>query len=107
MLEDDVPDEEDDGQRRRKRPEKVPAKENLEHAGYDQVHPLKVILHIYDDKALDLRPVKLVSLKFEYMLKVNVVCVGLGTEGSNKGPHNDILSKLFPDDTGLELPHQV
>ncbi|XP_031391143.1 THO complex subunit 5A [Punica granatum] len=103
-LEDDVPDEEDDGQRRRKRPKKVPSKENLEHAGYYQVHPLKVILHIYDDETSDPKPVKLVTLKFEYMLKLNVVCVGI--EAANEGPQDNILCNLFPDDTGLELPHQ-
>jgi THO complex subunit 5 len=38
-------------------------------------------------------------------VKLNIVCVGI--EGSNDGPDNDILCNLFPNDTGLELPHQV
>lgn len=104
-LEDDAPDEEDDGQRRRKRPKKVPGKESLDPAGIYQAHPLKLILHIHDDEASDPKSMKLITLKFEYLLKLNVVSVGI--EGSNEGPKNNILCNLFPDDTGLELPHQV
>jgi hypothetical protein len=48
---------------------------------------------------------KLLTLKFEYFLKLNVVCVGV--EGSLEGPENNILCNLFPSDTGTELPHQV
>ncbi|KAE8659112.1 Abscisic acid responsive elements-binding factor 2 isoform 1 [Hibiscus syriacus] len=66
-LEDDVPDEEDDGQRRRKRPKRVPCEEAIDQAGVYQVHPLK---------------------------------------GSTEGPEYNILCNLFPDDTGLDLPHQ-
>ncbi|KAL6954950.1 hypothetical protein U1Q18_044272, partial [Sarracenia purpurea var. burkii] len=103
-LEDDAPEEEDDGQRRRKRPKKVPSKENIDQTGIYQAHPLKIILHIHNDNASDPRSAKLVTLKFEYLLKLNVVCVGI--EGSNEGPENNILCNLFPDDAGLELPHQ-
>ncbi|KAK3028288.1 hypothetical protein RJ639_037465 [Escallonia herrerae] len=103
-LDDDVPDEEDDGQRRRKRPKKVPSKESLDPAGIYQSHPLKILLHIHDDEASDLKSAKLITLKFEYLLKLNIVCVGV--EGSNEGPENNILCNLFPDDSGLELPHQ-
>ena len=101
-MDDDGGDEEDDGQRRRKRTRKIPAKDNLDQAG---VHPLKVMLHVYDDEVPDPKSAKLVTLKFEYLLKLNVVCVGI--EGSHDGPENNILCNLFPDDTGLELPHQV
>lgn len=101
-LEDDVPDEEDDGQRRRKRPKKAPSKDGLDHAGVYQVHPLKVILQIYDDEVSDPKSAKLITLKFEYLLKLNFVSVGI--EGSSEGPENNILCNLFPDDTGLELP---
>ncbi|KAI3908583.1 hypothetical protein MKX01_025577 [Papaver californicum] len=103
-LDEDAPDEEDDGQRRRKRPKKVPGKENLDQAGIYQSHPLKVILHIYDDEDSNVKPAKLASLRFEYLHKLNVVCVGV--EGSHEGPENNILCNLFPDDTGTELPHQ-
>ncbi|KAK9271227.1 hypothetical protein L1049_026817 [Liquidambar formosana] len=103
-LEDDAPDEEDDGQRRRKRPKKVPSKDSIEQAGVYQVHPLKIILHVYDDEVSDPKSTKLISLKFEYLLKLNVVCVGI--EGSHEGLENNILCNLFPDDTGLELPLQ-
>lgn len=103
-LEDDVPDEEDDGQRRRKRPKKALGKESLDQSGIYQCHPLLVILHIYDDEVSDSKPAKLVTLKFEYLLKLNVVCVGV--EGSHAGPESNILCNMFPDDTGLELPHQ-
>lgn len=104
-MEDDAPEEEDDGQRRRKRPKKVPSKENLDQTGIYQTHPLKIILHIHNDNVSDPKTAKLITLKFEYLLKLNVVCVGI--EGSNEGPDNNILCNLFPDDTGLELPHQV
>ncbi|KAF8410071.1 hypothetical protein HHK36_002593 [Tetracentron sinense] len=103
-LEDDAQDEEDDGQRRRKRPKKVPGKENLDQAGIYQVHPLKIILHIYDDEVSDPKPVKFVTLRFEYLLRLSVVCVGI--EGSHEGPENNFLCNLFPNDTGIELPHQ-
>ncbi|KAL4334587.1 hypothetical protein GQ457_07G025480 [Hibiscus cannabinus] len=103
-FEDDLPDEEDDGQRRRKRPKRVPSKEAIDQAGVYQVHPLKIILQIYDDEASDPGSIKLTTLKFEYLLKLNVVCVGI--EGSTEGPEYNILCNLFPDDTGLDLPHQ-
>ncbi|BFG18387.1 hypothetical protein CerSpe_046610 [Prunus speciosa] len=103
-LEDDAPDEEDDGQRRRKRPKRVPVKQNLEQSGVYQVHPLKIVLHIHDDEASDPKSSKLMTLKFEYLLKLNVVCVGI--DGSHEAAENNILCNLFPDDTGLELPHQ-
>lgn len=104
-MEDDVPDEEDDGQRRRKRPKKAPSKDNVDQVGIYQTHPFKVLLHIYDDEASDSNPTKLISLKFEYMTKLNVVCVGV--EGPQEMSGNNILCNLFPDDTGLEIPHQV
>ncbi|KAI5656191.1 hypothetical protein M9H77_24984 [Catharanthus roseus] len=103
-LEDDVPDEEDEGQRRRKRPKKAPSKDNAEQAGTYQTHPLKILLHIHDDEASDSNPTKLISLKFEYLIKLHVVCVGI--EGSPEVSENSILCNLFPDDTGLEIPHQ-
>ncbi|PIA56480.1 hypothetical protein AQUCO_00700661v1 [Aquilegia coerulea] len=103
-LEEEVPDEEDDGQRRRKRPKKVPAKESLDQLGIYQSHPLHVILHIYDDEVSESKPAKLITLKFEYLLKFNVVCVGI--DGYHDGPENNILCNLFPDDNGIDLPHQ-
>ncbi|KAA8537758.1 hypothetical protein F0562_027662 [Nyssa sinensis] len=53
-LEDNAP-EEDGGQRWRKRPKKVAAKENIDQAGLYQAHPLKIILHIHDDEVSDPR----------------------------------------------------
>lgn len=104
-LEDDGPDDDDDGQRRRKRPKKVTSKEGSDKAGLYQVHPLKIVLHVYDDETSDTKPLKLVVLKFEYFLKLNVVCVG--AEGSPDAPEKNIFCNLFPDDAGLEPPHQV
>ncbi|GAU42192.1 hypothetical protein TSUD_305370 [Trifolium subterraneum] len=103
-LEDDVHDDEEDGQRRRKRPRRVEVKENHDQGGLFKSHPLKIIIHVYEDESSDPKPAKLITLKFEYMVKLNIVCVGI--EGSNDGPDNDILCNLFPNDTGLELPHQ-
>ncbi|KAK7310850.1 hypothetical protein RJT34_08611 [Clitoria ternatea] len=103
-LEDDIPDEEEDGQRRRKRPRRVPVKESVDQGGICQVHPLKIIIHVNEDETSGPKSAKLITLRFEYYVKLNVVCVGI--EGSNDGPENDILCNLFPNDTGLELPHQ-
>ncbi|CAM8945710.1 unnamed protein product [Rhodiola kirilowii] len=102
-LEDDAIDDEDDSQRRRKRPKKaISGKDGLDEDKLYQAHPLKIILHVYDDEESESTHVKLLTLKFEYLLKLNVVCVGL--EGSDEGPENSILCNLFPDDAGVELP---
>lgn len=103
-IDDDVPDDEDDGQRRRKRPKKVAGRENAELTGVYQAHPLRILLHVHDDEVSDPRAARLISLKFEYLFKLNVVCVGV--EASNEAPENNILCNLFPNDDGLELPHQ-
>ncbi|CAH2035784.1 unnamed protein product [Thlaspi arvense] len=85
----------DDGKRQRKRLKK----EISDDAGLYRVHPLEIVLHVYDDETQDPKSHKLVVLKFEYLLKLNVVSVG--TEES----HN-VLCNLFSDDAGLEPPHQ-
>lgn len=87
----------DDGKRQRKRPKK----ETSDEAGLYRVHPLKLVLHIYDDETPDPKSHKLVMLTFEYLLKLNLVCVGI------EESQEDILCDLFPDDAGLEPPHQV
>ena len=102
-LEDD--EHEEDGQRLSKRPRRVQDKENLDQAGIFQVHPLQIALHVYDNEVSNLESAKLITLKFEYLVQLNIICVGI--EASNDGPGNDILCNLFPDDTGLKLPHQV
>lgn len=102
---DDGPDDDEDVQRRRKRPKKVQVKESLDNSGVFQSHPLRIILHVYDDEVPDAKPAKLITLRFEYLLKLNVVCVGV--EGSHEGPDKDILCNLFPDDTGVDLPHET
>ncbi|RWW29235.1 hypothetical protein GW17_00006254, partial [Ensete ventricosum] len=104
-VEDDAPDEEEDVQRRRKRPRKNVVKDSVEQAGVYQLHPLKIILHIYDDEDYRAKPSRLITLKFEYLVKLNAVCVGV--EDAEEGSDSSILCNLFPDDTGLELPHQV
>ncbi|KAF3517616.1 hypothetical protein DY000_02058677 [Brassica cretica] len=86
----------DDGKRQRKRPKK----ETCDEAGLYRVHPLKLVLHIYDDETPDPKSHKLVMLTFEYLLKLNLVCVGI------EESQEDILCDLFPDDAGLEPPHQ-
>ncbi|KAK7351642.1 hypothetical protein VNO77_11235 [Canavalia gladiata] len=103
-VEDDAPDEDEDGQRRRKRPRRVQVKESVDQGGIFQAHPLKIIIHVYEDEASGPKSAKLITVRFEYLVKLNIVCVGI--EGSNAGPENDSLCNLFPNDTGLELPHQ-
>lgn len=102
LDDDNIPDDEDDGQRRRKRPKKVAGKDDLDQSEIYKPHPLIVVLDVFDDDAnCDAVPPKLLTLNFEYLVKLNVVCVGVVESGIN------ILSNLFPDDTGTELPHLV
>ncbi|XP_028785982.1 THO complex subunit 5B [Neltuma alba] len=103
-LRDEAPDDIEDMQGQRKRPRMVQGKESLYHSAALQVHPLKINLHVYDDEVPDFKSAKLIILTFEYLVKLNIVCVGI--EASDDGPNNDILCNLFPDDTGLEFPHQ-
>ncbi|XP_018433960.1 THO complex subunit 5A [Raphanus sativus] len=88
--------DDDNGKRQRKRPRTESSDE--------AVHPLKLVLHVYEDETPDPKSRKLVMLKFEYLLKLNVVCVGI--EESQDGLEKNILCNLFPDDAGLEPPHQ-
>lgn len=104
-LEDDAPDDDEDVQRRRKRPKKNVVKDSVEQAGICQLHPLNMVLHVYDDEDTGAKPSRLISLKFEYLVKLNVVCVGF--EDTDEKSDSNILCNLFPDDTGLDLPHQV
>lgn len=104
-MDGEAPDEEDDAQRKRRRLKNFPEKATLDQDGVYQLHPLKVILHVYDDGTPILKPEKLVTLKFEYLLKLNSVCVGV--DGTHDDADSNVLYNLFPGDTGLELPHQV
>ncbi|KAJ0984521.1 hypothetical protein J5N97_002877 [Dioscorea zingiberensis] len=101
----DGPDEDEDIQRRRKRSKKNLVKDSNDQAGFHQFHPLKIILYIYDDETSEDKALKLVTLRFEYSVKLNVVYVGV--EDAEEGSDDDILCNLFPDDTGMELPHQT
>ncbi|CAM6091968.1 unnamed protein product [Calypogeia fissa] len=106
-IEEDLPDEDDDSQRRRKRVKKSHDKENTDGAGLYQAHPLTIVLQIYDDEqpATD-KANKLLTIVFEFLPKLNIVCAGI--EGSSQGPEPDnLLVNLFPNDTGLDLPNQV
>ncbi|KAF7080688.1 hypothetical protein CFC21_084723 [Triticum aestivum] len=102
-MDDDAIDEEEDAQRRRSRSRKS-SKEASNPALAYQLHPLKVVLHVYDTEDSGTKHRKLITLRFEYLAKLNVVCVG--SEDSD-GMDSNILCNLFPDDTGLELPHQM
>jgi THO complex subunit 5 len=102
-MDDDAIDEEEDAQRRRSRSRKTSKEANNPAFAY-QLHPLKVVLHVYDTEVSGTKRRKLITLKFEYLAKLNVVCVG---SEDSEGVDSNILCNLFPDDTGLELPHQV
>lgn len=97
-------EEDEDMQRRRARPKKELSKEaSSDKEGINRLHPLKIMLSVFDENEEE-KPVKLLALRFEYLVKLNVVCVGVeGGDSSDK----DILCNLFPDDTGTDLPHQV
>lgn len=99
-----MPDGEDEGQRS-KRLKNSSRRENLDQSGIYEAHPLKIALHINDDVAVDSNSEELIVLEFEYLIKLNVVCVGV--KDSEEGPENNILCNLFTDDNGLELPRQV
>ncbi|MCO5580346.1 hypothetical protein L7F22_034212 [Adiantum nelumboides] len=102
-VEDDVPDEEEESQRRRKRAKKSHAKESSEEGVYHS-HPLSVLWHISDEAAETGKRNKLLSLRFDYLMKLNIVCAGV--EGDRGGPL-ELLVNLFPDDTGLDLSTQA
>lgn len=102
-LDEDLQEEEDDSQRRRKRAKKSHLKESLDEGVYHG-HPLSVLWHIYDEIAESGKRTKLLTLRFEYLMKLNIVCAG--AEGGQDGPL-ELLTNLFPDDTGLDLPTQV
>ncbi|KAF2947126.1 THO complex subunit 5A [Oryza sativa Japonica Group] len=103
-VDDDAIDDEEDAQRRRSRSRKSVVKEASNSVVAYQLHPLKVILHVYDTEESGAKRRKLMVLRFDYLAKLNVVCVGIE---DSKGLDHDILCNLFPDDTGLELPHQM
>ncbi|KAG2661802.1 hypothetical protein PVAP13_1KG111099 [Panicum virgatum] len=103
-MDDDVIDDDEDAQRRRSRSKKNVMKEANSPAVAYQLHPLKLIVHVYDTEDSGAKRRKLITLRFEYLAKLNVVCVGIE---ESEGLDNNILCNLFPDDTGLELPHQM
>lgn len=101
--EDDIAEEEEESQRRRKRAKKSHLKDSLDEGVYHS-HPLSVIWHIFDEVAETGKRTKLLTLRFEYLTKLNIVCAGI--EGDQGSPL-ELLTNLFPNDTGLELPTQV
>ncbi|GJM86960.1 hypothetical protein PR202_ga02865 [Eleusine coracana subsp. coracana] len=103
-MDDDGIDEEEDAQRRRSRSKKNAVKEANNPTVIYQLHPLRIILHVYDAENSGTKRCKLITLRFEFLAKLNVVCVGIE---DSEGLDNNILCNLFPDDTGLELPHQM
>ncbi|PUZ77790.1 hypothetical protein GQ55_1G401800 [Panicum hallii var. hallii] len=103
-MDDDAIDDDEDAQRRRSRSKKNVMKEANNPAVAYQLHPLKLIVHVYDTEDCSAKRRKLITLRFEYLAKLNVVCVGIE---ESEGLDNNILCNLFPDDTGLELPHQM
>lgn len=100
----ELPEEDDDSQRRRKRSKKSHDKEVLDGENLYQSHPLAVIVQVNDEKQ---KGSKLLTLRIEFLIKLNVLCVG--EEGTLPGGVSPALSlaNLFPDDNGLELPNQV
>ncbi|KAL3676328.1 hypothetical protein R1sor_026276 [Riccia sorocarpa] len=106
-LDEDTLEEEDDSQRRRKRVKKTHEKETGDNMGMYQAHPLTILLQIFDNEQTGTEKVnKLLTVSFEYLSRLNVVCAGIDgatqvTESSN------LLANLFPNDTGLDLPNQV
>jgi THO complex subunit 5 len=103
-MDNDGVDDEEDAQRRRSRSKKNVVKEANNPAVMYQLHPLRIILHVYDTEDSGTKGRKLITLRFEFLAKLNVVCAGIE---DSEGMDNNILCNLFPDDTGLELPHQV
>ncbi|KAG8072530.1 hypothetical protein GUJ93_ZPchr0006g45285 [Zizania palustris] len=103
-VDDDAIDDEEDAQRRRSRSRKNVVKEASNSVVAYHLHPLKVVLHVYDIEDSGAKHHKLMVLRFEYLAKLNIVCVGIE---DSEGLDHDILCNLFPDDNGLELPHQM
>lgn len=100
----ELPEEDDDSQRRRKRSKKSHDKEVLDGENVYQSHPLAVIVQVNDEKQ---KGSKLLTLRIEFLIKLNVLCVAEeGTLPEGVSPALS-LANLFPDDNGLELPNQV
>ncbi|BBN18525.1 THO complex subunit 5 [Marchantia polymorpha subsp. ruderalis] len=106
-LEEDAREDEDDSQRRRKRVKKSHDKETADGMGMYQVHPLTIMLQIFDNEQLGTEKAnKLLTVCFEYLSRLNVVCAGI--EGASQvTDSSNLLANLFPNDTGLDLPNQV
>ncbi|KAH7294866.1 hypothetical protein KP509_27G022600 [Ceratopteris richardii] len=102
-IEEEIPEEEEELQRRRKRVKKSHAKESSDEGVYHS-HPLTVVWHIFDEVVDGGKRTKLLSVRFEYLMRLNMVCAGV--EGDRHGPL-ELLTNLFPDDTGMELPTQA
>lgn len=78
-------------------------KGSLEHEVYCN-HPLSVLWHIYDELIDGQKGTKLLTLRFEYLMKLKVVCAGIEKPQDSQ---QELLMQLFPDDTGLHLPTQA
>lgn len=78
-------------------------KESLDEGVYHS-HPLSVVWHIFDEVAETGKRTRLLTLRFEYLTKLNIVCAGID---GDQGSPLELLTNLFPNDTGLELPTQV
>lgn len=63
-------------------------------------------MSIYDDIQQRFEsPKKLLTVVFEHLTKLNIVCAGIeGLEGSDK---ENLLAHLYPSDNGQEFPNQV
>ncbi|XP_002964386.2 THO complex subunit 5A [Selaginella moellendorffii] len=104
-ADDEVLDDDDESQRRRKRTKRTHDVEAAADAGVLHAHPLSVILQIYDDDDRGgEKAAKLLTLKFEYLPRLNVVCAGV--EGHQDSDVH-LLANLFPDDAGVTLPNQA
>lgn len=97
---DDIEKEEDDSYRQRKKVKISHLKGSLEHEVYCN-HPLSVLWHIYDEGQ---KGTKLLTLRFEYLMKLKVVCAGIEKPQDSQ---QELLMQLFPDDIGLHLPTQA
>lgn len=105
-VDEEAAEDDDDSQRRRKRAKRPHEKDSADGDGTYNAHPLVLLLHVYyDQKMWSEKQNKPITLRFEYLQRLHVVCAGIET--SQAGDQSSWLIHLFPDDLGLSLPNQV
>jgi len=102
--EEEVPEDDEDSPRWRKRVKRIHEKEIMEEDNIYQPHPLAVIVPIFHNEQ---KMSKLLAMRFEFLSKINVLYAGIEGASYGGGDPDTLLANLFPDDACVDLPNQV